>query len=525
MPSSDTRLSPSPATPAPVAAPFPRQSHAWTLLFLAAALVRLPGLTQPYVERFVWRSLDNAAIARNFLTSGMDIRYPRVDWAGPEGYVETELPLLMYAAACLYRLLGGEVAWVGRLLTLLCSLGLLGVFARFAKGLVGAKAAFIATIFLAFVPTSIFFSRLFQQDALMLLCQVGALLLAWKWLGPESPEVKPLTSPSPHTPRSPVWIPVMLTFTLALGALVKPTALLIGLPIVVLAFQRFGLRALWQPKLYAVVIGSLIPPLLWYAHARQVYLDHGYTFGIFSGGHDKFQWERFLAHGYWYREMLTRMFTWHLTPAGVVLSVLGFAMLLRIPHRAKALLLTWTLTMVGSIFLVAEGNLDMLYYQWTAIPPLALLAGLAAKTLLDAGKKWRTGFITLLVLSVSGVSAQQLVPAYGLTQKRPLELANLIRQTVPDGALLLDAGAYDTHNPGGYNFEPHQFYYSGHKGWGLLESDFSAEGLERYRKQGAQFLVSSRAQRFDAHPTFKQYVLERYKPLIQKGDLWIVDIR
>ena len=63
-------------------------------VLLLATLLRLYHITSPYVDLSAWRSLDYAAMARNF--NELDGRpwMPRVDWAGPTGLVETELPIL-----------------------------------------------------------------------------------------------------------------------------------------------------------------------------------------------------------------------------------------------------------------------------------------------------------------------------------------------------------------------------------------------------------------------------------------------
>jgi hypothetical protein len=497
---------PAPIWPHPEAALNRRSTRLLWFLVLLGLAVRLVGVTAPYVDQYAWRSIDNAAIARNFVSQGMDIRYPRVDWAGPEGLVETELPLQMYVVAVCYRLIGREVAWLGRLSTALIAAGMLAVYGRLAIALLGRRAGLAALAVLALVPTSIFFSHTFQQDALMLLSQMVALFHAGRWL----------LGPGPERTRD----PVLVALALALGALVKPTSLLIGVPIAVMAFQRYGLAALRQPRLYAVAMGALLPPLGWYLHARGIYLEHGYTFGIFSGGHDKFQWRRFLVQPGWYREMLTRMVTWHLTPPGTLLVAAGGWLLIRRPRPLRAVILAWMVTMVGFIPLVAEGNLDMVYYQWIAIPPLALLAGLA----IDAAWSFRparTLAVSLLLL-LPITSIWLLRPSYEVVQKRHLKLAEAIRTSVPPGALLLNAGAYDVHNPGGYNYEPLDFYYSGHKGWGLLEEDFTIGDVERYRAMGATYLVSKSTAMLERHPAFLAEVRARYRVIREEPGILIV---
>ncbi|MFM7199402.1 MAG: ArnT family glycosyltransferase [Myxococcota bacterium] len=521
-----------PAASAPAEVRFWRHPGIW-LVLLSALLIRLPGLTAPYVERFVWRSIDNAAIARNFWQVSMNLLYPRVDWAGPEGYVETDLPLLMWVAGWLYSLLGQEDAWVGRGLTLLCFMLALGLFACLAHAWVGRRGACVATGFLAFTPTSIFFSRLFQQDALMLAAQMGALLCAWHWLSPA--EHATHNTSQPPSPRSWLWGSGVMG-CLALGALVKPTALLIGLPIAELAFYRNGWRAVLQLPLYGVAAGALLLPLSWYLHAQQTYLTYGFTFGIFGGGHDKFQWCRFLSQREWYRELIKRFFTWHLTTPGVLLCLLGLLALVRWRSPARVILLSWMLTMLLFIPLVAEGNYDMLYYQWVSIPPLAMLVGVLfrAESVREPEAYPVRSNTGLRRLQLFGMGLLLLVPlhaylvvrpAYEVHQGKNLALAEAIKTHVPPGALLVDALAYDWHNPGGYNFEPMQFYYSGHKGWGMVEEDLTLTGVEVFRAKGAQFLVSWRTQALQEKASFWIPLTGHYPLILDTAEAVIVDLR
>lgn len=485
--------------------------HGVQAVLLGALLVRLVHLQQPLVERFVWRSVDNASITRNFLQGGLELCWPRVDWAGPRGLVETEAPLQMWFTALCYRLVGAEAIWLGRLVTVSIGMMLLVLFYRLARRVLPAEGALAALVVLAFVPTSIFFSRNLQQEALMLAAQVGALLCAWRWLEGR------LLRIDGHA--------VGVLACLSLGALIKPTALLVGVPLLALALQREGWRALlpWTSsgsRLWTVAVGALVLPVLWYGHARLTYLESGYTFGIFSGGHDKFQWGRFLTSSTWYVELASRYLTWHLTVPGLVLACLGGLRVLRWRGKARALLVSWSVVMLASVPLVAEGHYDMLYYQWVTVPPLAMLAGAGADWLLA---QRRGGLLSGLAgLGLLGTALWTLLPAYESRVEPALALAGELRSHLPPGMLILDALAYDYHNPGGYNYEPMTFYYSGHKGWGLLEEELTLEHVESYRRRGAGALVTWRTEQVKGHEAFVREVEARYHVLVDTPGRWIV---
>ena len=62
------------------------QQQEWLLLLavlVIGCLIRLLGVTQPFVDRWSWRQADVAMIAENFYRHGFNILYPQINWAGP----------------------------------------------------------------------------------------------------------------------------------------------------------------------------------------------------------------------------------------------------------------------------------------------------------------------------------------------------------------------------------------------------------------------------------------------------------
>src|SRR5689334_19298405 len=76
--------------------------------------VRLIAIDQPFIGDWSWRQSDVAAIARNYFHGGFHFARPQIDWAGDQpGYVGTEFPILPFAAALCYKIVGVH-EWVGR---------------------------------------------------------------------------------------------------------------------------------------------------------------------------------------------------------------------------------------------------------------------------------------------------------------------------------------------------------------------------------------------------------------------------
>src|SRR5437762_5379147 len=138
----------------------------WLLFFivLAAVVVRLVGIEQPFIDSWSWRQSDVAAIARNYFDNGFHFALPQIDWAGNErGYVGSEFPILPFVAAVFYKSLGVQ-EWIGRIQGVLFFVLALPFFFGLLRRIFGEVVAGWATFFYAFAPLSIVASRAFMPD-------------------------------------------------------------------------------------------------------------------------------------------------------------------------------------------------------------------------------------------------------------------------------------------------------------------------------------------------------------------------
>ena len=119
----------------------------WMVLFIvvAALVVRLIGIDQPFIDPWSWRQSDVAAIARNFLENGFHFTRPQIDWAGDQpGYVGTEFPILPFTAALVYRSAGVQ-EWIGRIQGVLLFVAALPFFFGLVRRIFGEVVAGWAT--------------------------------------------------------------------------------------------------------------------------------------------------------------------------------------------------------------------------------------------------------------------------------------------------------------------------------------------------------------------------------------------
>ena len=151
-------------------------------IVVAALVVRLIGIDQPFIDPWSWRQSDVAAIARNFLENGFHFTRPQIDWAGDQpGYVGTEFPILPFVAALVYQGAGVH-EWIGRIQGVLLFVAALPFFFGLVRRIFGEVVAVWATFFYAFAPLSVVASRAFMPDVPSLSLAIIGLYFFLRWV-------------------------------------------------------------------------------------------------------------------------------------------------------------------------------------------------------------------------------------------------------------------------------------------------------------------------------------------------------
>src|SRR6476660_213671 len=152
------------------------------LILVAAFVVRMIGIDQPFIDPWSWRQSDVAAIARNYLENGFHFSRPQIDWAGNErGFVGTEFPVLPFVAAFFYKSAGVQ-EWLGRIQGVVFFVGALPFFFGLVRRVFGETIALWATFFYAFAPLSIVTSRAFMPDMPSLSLALIGLYFFVRWI-------------------------------------------------------------------------------------------------------------------------------------------------------------------------------------------------------------------------------------------------------------------------------------------------------------------------------------------------------
>ena len=470
-----------------------RTSHIAIVVSIAVIAIRLIAINQPFVGDWSWRQSDVAAIARNYMNGGFRFARPQIDWAGDQpGYVGTEFPILPFAAALCYKVVGVH-EWVGRVQGVIFFGISLPFFFLLARELSGTTGAIWALIFYGLTPVSVMTSRCFMPDMPSLALSIIGLYFFDEWIKHEG------------KPRATATAFILAAITISLSILIKLPSVIIGAPLACLAFQRFRFLALRRFDLWLFAAATLLPAAIWYWHAYQISLQF-YPYHFFGAGGVK------LMSPLWYWRIAKEVPMLALTPVCFIFFLIGLVTTWSKKERRRLAqpLYGWLVAMLLFIVVVGYGNRHP-WYRLPLAPIAAAFAGSACEFISRKTPNLASRVIGSLILVASLVcfSFTSLRNLYQPTTA-PLWQAGLtIKRITPDNALIAAAD----------NGDPTIFYYGERKGWHLLQqngiyygdpadAESAISNLRELREKGASYLVltSNTMWWLDLYPEFRQYV-------------------
>lgn len=415
-----------------------------------------------------WRQADTQAIARNLAFEELSPLRPRIDWRGDgPGYVETELQLYPTLVALAMRTTG-ESVWPGQLLSLVCvALAAALVYAALARRF-GPRAAYAGLLTMLTCQGVVVAGTTIQPDPLAFLAYVAGFVAFAAWLA------------EPTAPRLAAWIAAT-----AIAGLVKPTTLELGITqgVLVLLTQRAALRrpTLWLG--WGLVVAIVVAFLL---HARSLYVDHGNTFGIFSGGDSKLPaLDRVLDPATWIG--LARFFViWGVGIAAVPAA--AYLAYRRQLGAEEAALAAGALALSLLTLRYASGPYGAHYH----LPHTLLGAWLVARACahLEPRVDGRVLLAAAAVLALL-LEARALRYLHSLPAEPETTVGHMLARVAPPGTLVVVRARAPRRDPDWHtanNFEdPRVFYVSRTRGWAIANDDGGAAPVADLAARGAIF--------------------------------------
>lgn len=446
-------------------------------LLAVAVAVRLVRISAPFVEEWAWREADVAMIAENFYRRGFNLLYPQINWIGDEpGYVGTEFPLVPFIAALVYLPFGIH-EWIGRAVSVLAFAVSLPVFYLLVREIFGPRSAAFAASIYVLVPLGIFTSRCFMPDMASLSASIVALYFFAQWLDAQ-------------TDRRLYMAAIAAT---SLAILLKLPAIILGVPLMYLAWARHGIGLVRQRNLWVFAGISLAPPLAWYAHAFVVALSHPPYHYFGEGGIGILPLAGYLE------------IAWRTVTAGLV-PLVGAAMLVGLilpPRAAFGWVFHWWLIALSVFVLFAGPGNQHPWYQLPVIPVAAALAGRACDWAWLAFARGRaatavTGGVLALFLGAVAASAYASVSSLYIPTFMPLfSVGTELDRITRSSALVVTAD----------DGVPTALYYARRNGWHFPQASMLAS--EQYPVNGAEAVaeLDKRRQQGATHVAFTKYTV------------------
>ena len=470
--------------------------------------LRLIEIRQPFVDHWSWRQADVAMIAENFYRNGFNILYPQINWAGSSpGYVGTEFQVVAFIASLFYLLFGVH-EWIGRSVSVFFFAVSVPFFYLLVRKVSNERSALFAVGIYTLAPLSIFSGRSFMPDMASLSLSIIALYLFAESLGRE---------------RN-LWLLIVAAMATSLAILVKLPAIIIGLPLVYMAWKKWRVQLLVIPQLWIFTALSLIFPSVWYSHAyfisvsdfpHQMFGSEGITIGNLS----------------LYGKILRLAATSSLTPLLFVMLVVGI--FLPPPRKFGRVFHWWLFGILLFAFMAAWGHRHP-WYLLPLVPVAAAFAGFVCdfvllRLLQPHGSKLvlvsacLTFFLALAFLSY--VYIHPLYQSWGIPS---LNAGIEIDRLAPPNSLVISA---DDGNPT-------TIYYSKRKGWhfpqgSVLRLPWPADGrqaiseFETLRTQGGSYLIFTRSTFYllsDQYIDFQKYLDSRYRRVRDTAEYIIFDL-
>ena len=349
-----------------------------------------------------------------------------------------------------------------------------------------------------------------MSDMPMLSFSIAALYLFSEWL---------------DRPSTALLIGAGLSTSLAI--LVKLPGVIIGLPLLYMAWKAHGKRLLMRRELWGFAAIALIPPLLWYYHS--------YIVSTMS----------FSASLFWQPSGLARtsglssyiIIVKRVATSGITLpvSLLMLAgILLRRPAKFGYVFHWWLVAIILFILFAGEGNRRHAWYQLPVVPVAAAFAGLVCDSAMRRLKESTRSDVVPISAAVTFFAALgylayvHVSPNYSPWQTSAWRAGGDLDHIAPRDALVLVATN---------TCDPTAIYYTRRRGWHFLEknewcgskpanSQQAMDNLEKLRARGARYLVFDRWTLWwlDYYKELHDHLDSHYRRIRQTDDYIIFDL-
>jgi hypothetical protein len=436
----------------------------FTILILGFVL-RLYRFDGPIADWHSWRQVETSMVSRNFVTGGFDLLHPRMDNISnvqsggamvdnPQGYFFVEFPLYNAAQAGLFKLFGIFTLeeW-GRLVSILASslaaLFLYLIVSRHSNKTIGL----LSVAFYAFIPFNIYYGRTILPDSSMVMAILGGIYFFDLW-----------------TEKSKNLLLFVLAVLFTAGALLlKPVALFFVLPMVYLAWKKFGWKLVinWRVWLFAFL--SVAPLIWWRIWMLQYPEGIPANQWLLNGNGIRFRPSFFRWIFY---ERLTKLLLGYV---GIGLFLYGLFSLRKI--KEWTFFVSFLVSSFVYVSVFATGSVQHDYYQIPLMPSVAMFCAFGSYYLYQwTMKKLPIGKIIVIILIIGGYyfSLMQVRDFFNINNPSIIIAGEAVDRLTPKDAKII------ANLEGDSTF----LYFTKRKGWASFQHD-----MPTMVQKGASYLV------------------------------------
>jgi len=438
------------------------------IILVGAFLVRLYHFSWPVADWHAWRQVDTSAVSRNFVKNGFDLLRPRFEDLSiavstkdnPQGYRFVEFPIYNTAQAGLFKIFGMFTLeeW-GRLVTIFsCLISTVFIYLLVAK-YVNKRSGFLAAFFFAFIPYNIYYGRTILPDQSMVTALLASTYFFSNWIERQK-----------FTIFNFQFLMAVILFATAL--LLKPYALFFTLPLIYLAWHRFGFGMFKKWKLWLFLIAAALPLGLWRLWMSQPEFLPGIARNdwLFNGNHIRFkgaffQWlfaDRIarLILGYW----------------GLPLLVLGIFR--KINKKENWFFFYFIISSLLYMTVMADGSVQHDYYQILIVPTLVIFLAKGVDFIFEKKEvfnRWISYFTAIIAIIFMLAFGWYAVRDWYSIQHPDIIIAGqAVDALTPKNAKVIAPYGADT------TF----LYYTNRQGWPIVDRPYKA-----FIKAGASYIA------------------------------------
>lgn len=462
-----------------------RLKIALIIVFILGFVVRLYRFDGPVADWHSWRQSDTAAVSKIYAQKGINLLFPKyydisnvqsgID--NPEGFRFVEFPIYNFFQASIYEIFDFLTLeeW-GRLISIFATLFSALFIFLLTKKYANNTAAFFAAVFMLFLPFSIYFGRTILPDPSMVAAILGGIYFFDLWIEKFTTKNSKSETNSKYLILNTKYFILAAVFT-ALAFLLKPYALFFTLPMIYLAYKKFGVKLVLKWQLWLFAILSLVPLIFWRNWISQYPQGVPASDWLFNGNGIRFRPAFFRWIFY---ERITR----------IILGYLGVIFLAAGVYRLKGMknwgfFVSFIVSSLLYLIVIATGNVQHDYYQILIIPTISITCGIGAGLLFEKfGKnnfaKSFTVFLIFLSFFIAwfGINKKGLGGGvrdfFNINDRGMVAAGKKADEILPKDAIVI--APYD----GSTSF----LYHIGRPGWPVFEKP-----IEDLIKMGANYLV------------------------------------